>query len=159
MDQSWLVYLPTLRRSMGFRVWKSGKALSKITPAESGSDYSLHTKVKGDAVLRFPNLREYISHNEQEFFFKETLLNTTNPTVEYSTYEKTITLDNTTQSVVLVLKAMLVRKKGQYALFTNTASTLVNQNLMANQSPMLIIVLMTSMLASHLPKIQTCFKS
>ena len=58
MDQSWLVYLPILKAKYGFRVWKSGKALSKITPAESGSDYSLHTKVKGDAVLRF-KLREY----------------------------------------------------------------------------------------------------
>ena len=49
-----MVGVPTdTQAKYGFRVWKSGKALSKITPAESGSDYSLHTKVKGDAVLRF----------------------------------------------------------------------------------------------------------
>ena len=98
------------------------KALSKITPAESGSDYSLHTKVKGDAVLRF-KLREYTSATptNKSSFFKETLLNTTNPTVEYSTYEKTVTLDNTTQSVVLVVESDVSSRNGQYALFTNTS--------------------------------------
>lgn len=106
----------------GFRFWHEGLAFSKYAIVESGSEYSLHTKVKGSGILRF-KLREYTSPTPTnvDAYHKETLLATSIVNNSYTTLESTLRLETNTICVVLVVESDVDIYTQQYAEFTDTS--------------------------------------
>lgn len=106
----------------GFRFWHEGLAFSKYAIVESGSEYSLHTKVKGSGILRF-KLREYTSPTPTsvDAYHKETLLATSIVNNSYTTLERTLRLETNTICVVLVVESDVDIYTQQYAEFTDTS--------------------------------------
>lgn len=104
----------------GFRFWHSGKMLSQLASVDSGTDYSIHLKTKGTGSVTV-KLREYTSSLEtnKNNYHKETTLGTTSITTNWATFERTLTIAESTMAVCLVFESNVNVYLQEYATLSD----------------------------------------